>query len=118
MVLKKKKDWYGISAPDFKNNGFDQLLRLYNHSPKKIVTNILSEYKFDVTKFDFSSKYEFRARCYAKCLFGQKEIIANAKLKIFESKKSGRSFEYKRICRLGYNQANATKENSMRSLTP
>ena len=93
LGFKKKKDWYGISAPDFKNNGFDQLLRLYNHSPKKIVTNILSEYKFDVTKFDFSSKYEFRARCYAKCLFGQKEIIANAKLKIFESKKSGRSLE-------------------------
>ena len=93
LGFKKKKDWYSITSGDFENIGFYELLKIYDGSPSKACISILKEFKFDHTKFDFSSKYEFRARCYAKCLFGINDIIPNAKLDYLRFKKSGYKME-------------------------
>ena len=93
LGFKKKNDWYGIKYEDFKNFSFYQLLKPFNHSPGEVVVKLLPYYNFDKTKFDFSSKYEFRLRCYAKCLFGYKNIEQNKKLNIFRSRFSGRRLE-------------------------
>ena len=93
LGFKKRDDWYAIKYDDFENNGFHTILSYYNYSPSTVVIKLLQEYKFDKTKFDFSSKYEFRARCYSKCLFGYNNIFPNAKIDLFLRKKTNRKLE-------------------------
>ena len=95
LGFKKKKDWYAIQYDDFEKLGLSSLIsqKGYNHSPAIVCQKNLIEHKFDMTKFDFSSKYEFRARCFAKCLFGSNNIIKNAKLNYLKYKQSGRKME-------------------------
>ena len=70
------------------------LMRYHEYSYPKAVTRILKKYQFDITKFDFSSKNEFRARCYSKCLFGKKEIKQNARINILKNVITGRNLEF------------------------
>ena len=95
LGFKKTKDWYAIQYDDFEKLGLSSLIsqKGYNHSPEIVCQKNLPEHKFDSTRFDFSYKYEFRARCFARCLFGSNNIIKNAKLDYLRYKKSGRKME-------------------------
>ncbi len=92
LRFKKKNDWYGLIAKDVILFGGRTLLDYYKQSPAKIVITLLKEYKFDKIKFDFSSKYEFRARCFAQCLFGK--ILHNKPFKNFRYKKSDQLMQF------------------------
>ncbi len=91
LGFKNKNDWYNLKYEDFENVGFFSLIEQYDSSPAKIATKLLPEFKFDKTKFDFSSKDEFRARCYAKCLF--KNIQSNAHPTFLKRKETGKTLE-------------------------
>ena len=91
LGFKNKNDWYNLKHDDFEKVGFFSLIEQYNSSPARIVVELLTEFKFDKTKFDFSSKDEFRARCYSKCLF--KNIQSNAHPSFLKRKETGKTLE-------------------------
>jgi hypothetical protein len=92
LGFKNKNDWYGISVDDFEKNGLSGLYTLpkYNGSPAEVCRINLEEFNFDMTKFNYTSKFEFRARCFAKCFFGENNIIREPKLNYLRYKKSQR----------------------------
>jgi hypothetical protein len=46
-----KEDWYNISSNDIKENGGGTLLRMYGHSPYKLIESIYPEHKWIQQKF-------------------------------------------------------------------
>lgn len=95
LGFKKKNDWYAIQYDDFEKLGLSSLIsqKGYNHSPGILCKKLLPELNLDINNFDFSSKYEFRARCFARCLYGSKNLIKNAKLDFLRYEKSNKKME-------------------------
>ena len=78
LAFKKINDWYGITFLDIQNIINFRYAHYYKNL-SEYVMSCLTEYKFDKTKFNFNSKYEYRTVCYSKCLFGYDDIIPQGK---------------------------------------
>ena len=91
LGFKKKEDWYTLLHDDFENAGLISLIgasKKYDGSVAKVVCLNLPELKLDPSKFDQSSKYEYRARRFTICLYGLKNVLWNTNPKFLRTNKN------------------------------
>lgn len=91
LGFKKKEDWYTLLHDDFENAGLISLIgasKKYEGSVAKAVCLNLPELKLDPSKFDQSSKYEYRARRFTICLYGLKNVLWNTNPKFLRTNKN------------------------------
>ena len=79
LGIKKCNDWYTVQYEDFEKIGIGRMpsLKEYKGSFAKCIIKNLPNCKLVESKFDRSSKYEYRARRFAICLYGEKNVRHN-----------------------------------------
>jgi hypothetical protein len=79
LGIKKCNDWYTVQYDDFDKIGIGRMpsLREYKGSFAKCIIKNIPKCKLVESKFDRSSKYEYRARRFAICIYGEKNVKHN-----------------------------------------
>ena len=79
LGIKKCNDWYTVMYDDFEEAGIISVLGFqeYKGSYAKCIIKNLPKCKLNESKFDRSFKYEYRARRFAVCIYGERNVIKN-----------------------------------------
>ena len=79
LGIKKCNDWYTVMYDDFEEAGIISVLGFqeYKGSYTKCIIKNLPKCKLNESKFDRSFKYEYRARRFAVCIYGERNVIKN-----------------------------------------